>query len=212
MYCPTHFQQNQPELLLGLIEAFPFATVVANGPSGLVADHLPVFHRPVPNGWGQLMGHVAKNNPLWRCAPEQELLLIFQGPSTYISPQWYASKPIDGKVVPTWNYAVVHVYATLKALHAPDEILKIVTQLTQQHEAAQAQPWQVSDAPADFTQKLLAGIVGVEFSIQRIQGKWKASQNQSASNQGSVVEGLLQQGTAPALQMAELVKKSLGAR
>lgn len=211
MYCPVHFQQDQPELLLGLIEAFPLATVVANSPSGLVADHLPVFHRPAPDGWGQLLGHVAKNNPLWQCPPTQELLLIFQGPSTYISPQWYASKPIDGKVVPTWNYAVVHVYATLKALHAPDDILEIVTQLTQQHEAAQAQPWQVSDAPANFTQKLLAGIVGVEFSIQRMLGKWKVSQNQSTPNQHSVVERLVQQGTAPSLQMAELVQ-TLGAR
>jgi transcriptional regulator len=154
---------------------------------------------------GKLVGHVARNNPLWRCAPEQELLLVFQGPSAYISPNWYATKQEAGKVVPTWNYAVVHVHATLKALESPHDVLAIVSKLTDLHEASQPHPWKVADAPTDYTERLLANIVGVAFLITRVQGKWKVSQNQPAVNQQGVAKGLIGLGNDAALQMASLV-------
>lgn len=206
MYCPAHFQEDQPATLISLIEQFPFAAIVANGPSGLVADHVPLLHEAEPGSWGKLIGHVARRNPLWQCAPEQELLVVFQGPSTYISPNWYASKPEAGKVVPTWNYAVVHAHCTLKAIHEPDQVLQIVTRLTDQHEAAQAHPWRVSDAPPSFVDQLLAHIVGIELQVLRMQGKWKVSQNQPPQNQGSVVQALLAEGSDVSTQMALLVE------
>jgi len=206
MYCPAHFQQDEPAQWLGLIEQFPLATVIRHDASGLVADHVPVFHAPMAGTPGKLVGHVARNNPLWRCPPEQELLLVFQGPSAYISPNWYATKQEAGKVVPTWNYAVVHVHATLKALESPPDVLAIVSTLTDLHEASQPHPWKVADAPSDYTERLLANIVGVEFLITRVQGKWKVSQNQPAINQQGVAQGLMGLGNEAALQMASLVK------
>lgn len=206
MYCPSHFEEHRPEVLRQLMAQFPLATIITSGASGLLAEHIPLLHVPGTGPFGQLIGHVARGNPLWQCGPEQELLVIFQGPSNYISPNWYASKPDGGRVVPTWNYAVVHAHARLKAHHEPQAILDMLTLLTQRHEAAQPHPWQVADAPAEFTNRLLANIVGIELSISKIQGKWKVSQNQPAANQQSVIRGLREQGDDAAGLMADLVK------
>lgn len=154
---------------------------------------------------GKLVGHVAKSNPLWQLPVDQELLVVFQGPSTYISPNWYATKQEAGKVVPTWNYAVVHAYCTLTAIHDPAQVLQIITQLTDQNEASQPHPWRVADAPSEFTDRLVGSIVGVELNIIRMQGKWKVSQNQPAQNQQSVIKGLMAEGSDAQVQMALLV-------
>ncbi len=208
MYCPTHFAETRLDVLLECIEQFPLATIVSSGQSGLVADHVPLMYEPASGTAGRLVGHVAKNNPLWRAHPDQEYLLIFQGPSAYISPNWYATKPVSGKVVPTWNYAVVHVTATLTACHEPDALLAVVTKLTARHESAQAIPWRVADAPPEFIENLLANIVGVEFRILHIRGKWKVSQNQPLENRRGVVAGLRALSSESADHMARLVEQS----
>ena len=206
MYCPAHFEEPRLSEMRRLMAAFPLATVIAQGPSGLVADHIPLMHEGEGAAGGTLVGHVARGNPLWQCAAGQELLVVFQGPSTYISPNWYATKREAGKVVPTWNYAVVHATCTLEAIHEPQRVLDIVTRLTDVHEAGQAHPWRVADAPADYTEKLLGHIVGIELQVHRLQGKWKVSQNQPTANQHTVVEGLLAAGTDAHAHMAELVQ------
>lgn len=205
MYTPTHFRQDDPAALLDLIQRFPLATVIRHGAEGLSADHIPVLHESSSEGLGKLVGHVARSNPLWQAPPQQELLLVFQGPSTYISPNWYASKAEGGKVVPTWNYAVVHAHCTLTAIQEPREVLDIIGRLTAHHEASQAHPWRVADAPAEFTDRLLEHIVGIRLQIHRWQGKWKVSQNQPTLNQLSVVKGLLDAGSEVQRHMAELV-------
>lgn len=206
MYCPSHFQEDRPAELISLIELFPLATIVCNGPAGLVADHIPLMYKSEPNASGRLVGHVARSNPLWQHPEGQDLLVVFQGPSTYISPNWYATKQDTGKVVPTWNYAVVHAHCSLKAIHDPAQVLKLITELTDQHEASQTHPWRVTDAPSEFTDKLVGNIVGIELRIHRLQGKWKVSQNQPVQNQQSVMQGLLAEGSDAQTQMALLVQ------
>ena len=147
MYCPTHFEEQRQEALQQLIADHPLAIVIWPSPEGLVADHIPLVLRPATAGLGQLVGHVARANPLWQMDPSHEVLLIFQGPQTYISPNWYATKADGGKVVPTWNYVAVHVQATLSVVHEPDAVLDILQGLTQKQESSQLHPWQVSDAP-----------------------------------------------------------------
>ncbi len=205
MYCPAHFQENRLTEIISLIEQFPLASMICNSPSGLVADHIPLMYEGEPGTSGNLIGHVAKNNPLWQLSADQELLVIFQGPSTYISPNWYATKSEAGKVVPTWNYAVVHAYCTLEAIHDSQQVLQIISELTDQHEASQQHPWRVADAPSEFTDRLVGNIVGIKLKINRIQGKWKVSQNQPQQNQESVVQGLLAEGSDAQTQMALLV-------
>lgn len=206
MYAPAHFAEQRPEVLHALMARHPLATVVRADATGLVADHIPLLHRPGPGAEpGVFIGHVARGNPLWQGAG-REHLLIFQGPQAYISPNWYPSKQVDGKVVPTWNYAVVHAHATLRAIEDRAGILAIVSALTNRHESAQPRPWQVQDAPAEHIERLLGAIVGVEFTITRLQGKWKVSQNQPAGNREGVVQGLGAQGDdSTARAMAALV-------
>ena len=205
MYCPAHFQENRLSELISLIEQFPLASMICKSPSGLVADHIPLMHEYEPGTSGKLVGHVAKNNPLWQLSADQELLVIFQGPSTYISPNWYATKSEAGKVVPTWNYAVVHAYCTLEAFHDPKQVLQIISELTDRHEASQQHPWRVTDAPSEFTDRLVGNIVGIKLKINRIEGKWKVSQNQLRPNQQTIVQGLLAEGSDAQTQMAQLV-------
>ena len=205
MYCPAHFEEQRPEVLRQLIADHPLATIVREGEDGLEADHVPLLHEPCVHGHGNLIGHVARANPLWQADPAQELLLVFQGPQTYISPNWYATKAEGGKVVPTWNYTVVHVHAALTPVHEPDALLDILEQLTRQHEATQPHPWQVGDAPADFTHKLLEHIVGVRLEIRRMQGKWKVSQNQPDSNRAKVASALSASTDSVSQAMATLI-------
>ena len=208
MYCPTHFEEQRQEALQQLIADHPLAIVIWPSPEGLVADHIPLVLRPATAGLGQLVGHVARANPLWQMDPSHEVLLIFQGPQTYISPNWYATKADGGKVVPTWNYVAVHVQATLSVVHEPDAVLDILQGLTQKQESSQRHPWQVSDAPEAFTRTLLNHIVGVRFEIRRMQGKWKVSQNQPGANRSSVASALMALEQDNATAMAQLVTRA----
>ena len=206
MYCPAHFREDRPEVLAALIERYPLATVVTSGPEGLGADHVPMMYDPARGPHGTLVGHVARSNPLWRVPATQELLVVFQGPSTYVSPNWYATKQATGKVVPTWNYAVVHAWCTLSAVRDPASVLQIVTELTDRHEASQPHPWRVDDAPVEYTGQMATLAVGIELAVKRMQGKWKVSQNQPPENRETAIRGLLGEGTEGAAEMAELVR------
>ncbi|MFG6449254.1 FMN-binding negative transcriptional regulator [Roseateles sp. BYS180W] len=207
MYCPAHFQQNDPDALLALMHQHPLATVVRHSAGGVFeADHIPVMHQAVAGTLGCLRGHVAKANPLWQSATEQELLLVFQGPSAYITPSWYESKTANGKVVPTWNYAVVHAHCTLRAVHEPQALRQLVSDLSQRHEAGLPHPWRLDEAPPAYIDTMLQHIVGVEFTIHRLQGKFKVGQNQPEQNQRSLVQALEGQGSDAHQGLAALLQ------
>jgi transcriptional regulator len=209
MYCPNSFKEDSPERIRELIKAYPLATVITRNGGDLVADHLPLMCETDSFGNQVLIGHVAKGNPIWKTDPSQELLVIFHGPDAYISPNWYATKSETGKVVPTWNYAVVHVYGTLTAIESPEKTLEIITKLTEIHESKQPVPWRLSDAPEDYTRSLLNAIVGIQISMLRVQGKWKTSQNQPVCNQQTVVTGLEKSGARDAQDMSNIIKKQI---
>jgi transcriptional regulator len=135
-----------------------------------------------------------------------DALAIFHGPDTYISPSWYATKQQAGKVVPTWNYTVVHAYGRLRIIDDAVWVRAQLEALTAQNEAGLPHPWAVSDAPEDFTDKLIGAVVGIEMVITRLSGKWKVSQNQPLQNQHSVIQGLTASGQTA---MAELVKTGI---
>jgi transcriptional regulator len=189
MYLPPQFREDRVPVLHGLIERYPLAAIVTLGDDGLTANHIPMLILPEPAPFGTLVGHVARGNALWREA-ESAALAIFSGPEHYISPSWYPAKQEHGKVVPTWNYAAVHAHGVLR-IHDDKEWLRdLVTRLTKTHEAQFAQPWSVSDAPADYIDGLLKGIVGIEIKIERLEGKWKMSQNRSDEDRESAAAKL----------------------
>ena len=184
MYTPKHFVEARVEALHALIHAYPFATLVTHTAHGLTANHLPfelvgeVLH-----------GHVARGNELTQ-RDGAEVLLMFQGPDGYISPNWYPSKHETGREVPTWNYAVVHVHGRLRVIDDATWLRRLLETLTDHHEAGRPQPWKISDAPDDHIEKSLRAIVGLEVTIERIEGKFKLSQNHPARNRAGVIAGL----------------------
>jgi len=137
-----------------------------------------------------------------------QALVVFQGADSYITPSWYATKQQTGKVVPTWNYAVVHAYGFLRIVEDAARLRSIVERLTAQHEAARPKPWKVSDAPPEYIEQMLRGIVGIEIEISRLVGKWKTSQNRDAADRNGVAQGLSELNDADAEAMAELVRRS----
>jgi len=187
-YLPAHFEERNLATLHTLVEAHPLATWATLQGGEIAVHHIPFMLDRTRGSLGTLVGHVARANPVWR--ELQRSVLVFQGPQAYISPGWYPSKQEHGKVVPTWNYAVVHAQGTPVAVQEPEALLAIVSRLTDTHEAAQRKPWQVGDAPPDYIDKMLQGIVGIEVPIDRLVGKWKVSQNRARTDRDGVAAGL----------------------
>ena len=211
MYIPKHFEETRVEVLHELIRAHPLAALVTLTPNGLDANHIPLEIDPEPAPFGTLRGHVARANPLWaEFSNEVHALAIFRGADTYVSPAWYPTKRETGKVVPTWNYAVVHAHGPLKVIDDRQWLRRFVERLTNRHESQRSNPWKVTDAPSDFIDKQVEAIVGLEMPIVRLIGKWKVSQNRPAVDQDGVVQGLLQQNREPATEMAGWIRGKMG--
>ena len=209
MYLPSHFEQHDPEALHALMRDHPLATLVTLTPDGPTADHIPLEYDAATR---TLRGHVARANPLWRVAAGTPVLAVFCGPQAYVSPSWYPSKAATHKVVPTWNYTVVHAHGVLQAVEAEPWLHDLVSGLTQHHESRRATPWAVSDAPDDYVQPMLRAIVGIQIPVNRLIGKWKISQNRSADDRRGVAQGLAADAGQPqAAAMARLVPVNPGA-
>jgi len=205
MYLPQHFAESRPQLLHELIRSYPFCTLVVLAEGELIANHIPMLLDPDSGPHGTLRGHVSRSNSVWSHLEGIEALAIFQGPHAYISPNWYPSRQSDGKVVPTWNYAVVHAYGHARAIQDPAWLLENVSRLTVAQEAGQMHPWQVADAPRDYIEQMLRGIVGVELPVSRMQGKWKVSQNRTQADRLGAVAGLQSRSEEQAHAMAALI-------
>lgn len=192
MYLPRHFELDDAAAIAKLVASHPLATLVWTSADGLGAEHLPLlWDRGSADGaLGTLRGHVARANPLWREAAPAEVLAVFQGPQAYVTPSWYPSKATNPKVVPTWNYVVAHLHGRLRIVDDPAWLHTLVARLTDTHEASRAQRWQLGDAPADYVERLLRAIVGIELEVTRVQAKCKASQNASAGDRAGVACGL----------------------
>ncbi len=207
MYSPQHFEELRLDVLHGLVQNNTLATLVTLTPQGLVANHIPLHLRVDGSPFGVLVGHVARSNPLWQdFDAATPVLAIFQGPASYISPSWYATKQEHGKVVPTWNYAVVHATGPLRVMDDPKWVRAQLQDLVHQQESAMPKPWAVDDAPHDYTERLIGAIVGIEIPITQLTGKWKVSQNQPAANRATVVQALESHPKDQSRAMAALVK------
>jgi transcriptional regulator len=201
------YQEERLPVLHKLMEDQPFASLITMGSSGLFATHLPMVLEQ-KGTLGRLRGHVSRANTQWRdYTPSVEALAIFSGPQHYITPSWYREKQESGKVVPTWNYAVVHAYGHLKVVEDGDWLLAHLQKLTDIHEAGSRNPWKVSDAPGDYIGSQIKGIVGLEMDIVRLEGKWKVSQNRSAEDRSGVVRGLGELNTTESQAMKVLVEE-----
>lgn len=206
MYLPEKFKESRPEVLHALMRTNPLATLVVAGTTGLLANHIPIEPLEEPKPFGKLRGHIARANPMWReYSGVSEALAIFQGPSAYISPNFYPTKQQTGEVVPTWNYAIVHVRGALEFTHDAEWLRQLVVGLTSTHEASQSLPWKVDDAPRAYIDGMLKLIVGFELTITSMVGKFKLSQNRTDEDRRGVLAGLRSASDASALQMADML-------
>ena len=190
MYVPPAFKDDDAASLRAMIRQSRLANLITATASGLIATPLPLLLDESIGEHGLLLGHMAKANPHWSSPPIGEALVIFMGPDAYVSPSFYKTKAETGTVVPTWNYVTVHAYGAVEFFDDPERLLRAVSRLTDQHEGERPAPWKVSDAPDAYVQSQLRGIVGVEITITRLEGKRKLSQNRNAADRAGAVSGL----------------------
>jgi transcriptional regulator len=202
MYQPPHHREDRLEVQHSLIESHPFGLLVSMGEDGLLANSIPFLLQRITGPFGTLQAHMARGNDQWRNIDGQKILTVFQGPQAYVSPSFYATKRETGKVVPTWNYAMVQARGVARLRPDPAWLDEQIKALTNQHEGSRARPWAVSDAPHTYIESQLRGIVGIEIEIEAIEGKWKVSQNRPEADRRGVAEGLAQDNPA----MSELVR------
>ncbi|MGB3539004.1 MAG: FMN-binding negative transcriptional regulator [Mesorhizobium sp.] len=214
MYQPPLFRETRPDILHALIRSHPLGLMISNGADGPVANPLPFLLDADVPPHGRLRVHLAKANPHWRLLadnPGSSVLVVFQGADSYITPSWYETKRETGKVVPTWNYAMVQVRGTAQVIEDQEWLARQISDLTGVHENGRPDPWAVTDAPDAFIQSQIKGIVGIEIAITAMDGKWKTSQNRPMADRAGVVQGLEAEGkTTSALEMARLVRSRGG--
>jgi transcriptional regulator len=210
MYLPRVLEETDPATLRGLIRAHPLGMWVTQAGSELVGNHIPFLLDADRGPFGTLVGHVARANPVWESfSTTVASLIVFRGADSYITPSWYPSKRVHGRAVPTWNYAVVHAHGVPRVFEDRDRLLAHVTALTNTHESSLDAPWHVSDAPADFIDAMLRGIVGIEIPIATLTGKWKVSQNRPEADRRAVVAALRQREDGRSQAMAALVQEAI---
>jgi transcriptional regulator len=205
MYQPPHFREDNLDALHALIRENPLGLLISSGSDGPVANSIPFHLNAAISSKGTLQAHVAKANPQWRdIADGAPVLVVFQGVDAYVTPSWYQTKRETGKVVPTWNYAMVQARGPARVVDDPQWLRAQIEVLTGNQESAREKPWAVDDAPADFILSQIKGIIGIEIEIAEIHGKWKVSQNRPEADQRGVIDGLEEKNDAA---MAELVRR-----
>ena len=204
MYQPPHFKEDRLEVQHALIKAHPFGLLISSGVDGLEANGVPFLVDAAPAPLGILRTHIARANSQWKNLNGQNVLVVFQGPQTYISPSLYETKRETGKVVPTWNYVMVQVKGVASVHEDHAWLSAQIRALTQTQEAGRPAPWAVDDAPERYIESQMNGIVGIEILITSIEGKWKVSQNRPEADRRGVAQGLAKE--KPSLDMAGLVR------
>ena len=213
MYISRHHQLSDQDAIFSLMESRPLGAWVCPAGGALVANHIPFLLDRHQGPLGTLVGHVARANPVWRgLHPDLPSVVMFQGPQSYITPGWYPGKQAHGRVVPTWDYAVAHAHGVARSVDDRGWMLRMLERLTAFHEAAQPAPWSVADAPADYIDRLLRSIVGIEIPIDRLEAKLKASQDEDLQDRWGTVAGLRERGDQEQNALSELVRSTLPAR
>lgn len=211
MYVQKHFEEADIRTKHALMRAHPLATWVAQSEGELIVNHIPLLLHADEGPNGTLRGHLPRANRAGSAScTRTDSVFVFHGAQAYVTPSWYAGKGEHGKVVPTWNYAVVHAHGMPRIVDDASWLLAHLQALTAEHEAGQAQPWKVSDAPADFIVQLMNALVGIEIPISKLVGKWKVSQNRSEADRRGVAAGLRARSDEASAAMADLVERRLG--
>lgn len=204
MYNSAAFAEHRPEVLHTLIRDYPLSSLISTYEGKIECSHIPMVLDAENNC---LRAHLARANPHWKTLTNADVLVVFHGPEHYVTPSWYPAKQEHGKVVPTWNYVVVHVRGRARVIQDPSFLLRNVSELTAQNETHFPEPWAVSDAPEDYIHGLTRSIVGLEVAITGIEGKWKLNQNRPAEDRTGVKTGLDKLATNRSVALLRTMEK-----
>jgi transcriptional regulator len=201
MYIPSAFRVEDASKLTAFIQSHSFATLVSHDGSAPFASHLPVLFHPNAGNLGSLRSHMARANPQWRhFAPGGEVLAIFHGPHSYISPSWYQTEI----AVPTWNYATVHAYGVPTVIGEHERVVSLLRETVSAYESSFERPWP-GNLPDEYRDKMMQNIVAFEIPISRIEGKFKLGQNRSAADTQGVFEALSRSEDADSRALAKMM-------
>ena len=213
MYIPSHFREENPEALQHYIREYGFGMLVVADEEGIEVNHVPFYlSSSDDNSALHLQCHLARSNSVWKRLEGAEgaggirVLAVFKGPDAYVSPSWYPGKAEHGRVVPTWNYLAVHAEGIARVVQDQHWLKQHLNDLTNQHESAMPEPWSVSDAPEEYTDRLMQAIVGIEIRIEKLSGKLKASQNQPEGNRAGVKAALSNMDNTDSKAIAKLIR------
>lgn len=210
MYTPMYHALTDVTEMRAHIAEHPLGAWVCMAQSQLMANHIPFVWDAQHGAHGRLLGHVSRANPVWReLAGGAPSVVLFMGPHAYITPSWYPGKREHGKVVPTWNYVTVHAHGVARAIKDTEWILDVIKRLTDAQEARRDTPWKVSDAPSAYIDHMLRAVVGIEITIERLEGRLKVSQDEDEQDRLGTVEGLRHTSHAPAQTLSDLVLREL---
>lgn len=194
MYRQEAFAEDRTDVLLSAMREIGFAALVTPTSEGVEATHTPMLVRETSDGV-VLESHVARANPHWRAlGPGARSLAVFQGPNSYVTPSWYASKAETGKVAPTWVYIAVHAHGPLRPVHDETWLRRHIEDLTALHEGGRPAPWSVDDAPETYLSAMMRGGVGVELAVERLEGVWKLNQHKPTADRDGTRRGLAASG------------------
>ena len=204
MYTPAHFRVSEPAALHRIIAAHPLGVLVTSHEGSLDANHTPFEFDPQIGPLGRLSAHVARANPVWQqCLAGADVLVIFRGKESYISPNWYPSKHETHRQVPTWNYEVVHAHGRLRVRDDEKFLRGVLARLTRVHEAQEPRPWKMGDSAPEYIDMMLRAVVGLEIDITALEGKSKLSQNREPRDIAGAVQMLRQRGSDELAQSME---------
>jgi transcriptional regulator len=199
VYLPSSFAVRDSESIARLIEAYPFAALITASGDQPQISHVPLLYRADPGPRGSLIGHVARANPHWQRFTEAPTLAVFSGPHAYVSPSWYADPPA---MVPTWNYVVAHVYGSAVPLVDRAETLAVLREMTERFESRRPRAWRLQLEGARL-EAMVGAIVAFRMIIERVDAKFKLSQNRSVEDRERVIAALLEEGSTEASATAE---------
>ncbi len=202
MFIPAYYRNNDLSEIKSFIRKNSFATLITHGTENPEATHIPIELIEQNDEEAYLQGHISRANPQWKCFNDTDLVLaIFQGPHSYVSSGWY-----NHVNVPTWNYMAVHVYGKIKIIEN-DELYQSLKGLVDRYESTSSKPIKVEELPEDMMSKYMKGIVGFRIAMEKIEGKWKLSQNRDKEDHKNIIRELENLGDINARLVAEEMKK-----
>ncbi|MGI5308214.1 FMN-binding negative transcriptional regulator [Rheinheimera sp. WS51] len=210
MYINRMFEERRVDVMHNLIKSHPLGAITVHGSNGITADHIPLLLDTEAGPYGTLTAHVARTNRFYEGVPsDQQVLVVFKGADAYVSPTWLANRKTHGRVQPSWAYAVVHAYCTMSVINGRQWMEEHLEKSVDFFEQDMAEPWSLSEPPAEFVNQLYNHLTGIELKINSLVGKWQLMQQRLPNDRLSIANGMREQNLPQSHQVADLIEQTI---